>query len=221
MSPLRVLLVDSHILFRQGLSRIIAARPGLEVVGEASDGLEALEKTKALRPDIVVTDIPLPRCDGIELTRAIKALFPNVKVVILTLSENDGDLFEAIKLGADGYVLKSLDAEEFLSLLEGVTRGEVAITRSLATRVVREFAIIARNTSSQPALSRREREILRMVAEGASNKMIAADLFLAENTVKYHLSNILRKLGLRNRAQAAAYAIREGLASQNPRHQRI
>lgn len=214
MEAMRVLLVDNHVLFREGLARILTSQPHMQVVGEAGDGLEALEKTKALQPDLVITDIRLPRCDGLETTRLIKSLLPATKVVILTVSEEDGDLFEAIKVGADGYLLKSLSAEEFITLLEGVARGEVAITRSLASRVLREFATIARGAPKQPALSRREREILRMVAEGASNKMIASDLYVTENTVKYHLSNILKKLNLRNRAQAAAYAIREGLVEQ-------
>jgi DNA-binding NarL/FixJ family response regulator len=188
----------------------------IEVVGEASDGLEALEKARQLKPDIILMDIKMPRCDGLEATRLIKTEMPEIKIIILTVSADDEDLFEAIKSGAEGYLLKNIRAEEFLTLLSGVTgRGEAAISPLLATKIIEEFA---RQTTkrieaplSESELTERETDVLRLVVSGALNKEIAATLNITENTVKYHLRNIMEKLHLRNRAQAAAYAVSKGI----------
>ncbi|MDQ7827386.1 MAG: response regulator transcription factor [Armatimonadota bacterium] len=209
---MRVLLVDDHPLFRDGLRSLLQAR-GVQVVGEASDGQEALERAWQLRPDVVLMDITMPRMDGLEATRLIKARMPDVKVVILTVSDEDRMLFEAIKSGAQGYLLKNLRADEFFDLLSGIERGEAPITRRLASRILEEFAREPGGPSrpgTHDALTERERDVLRCVSQGASNREIAVMLRISENTVKYHMRNILEKLHLRNRAEVVAYAARRG-----------
>ncbi len=209
---MRVLLADDHPLFRDGVRSLLQAR-GVEVVGEAGDGQEALEAALRLRPDVILMDISMPRVDGLEATRLIKARLPEVKIVILTVSDEDRTLFEAIKSGAQGYLLKDLQAGEFFGLLAGIERGEAPISRSLAGRILEEFA---RRRGDRPAeeadeLTEREQEVLRAVSGGASNREVAAALHLSENTVKFHMKNILDKLHLRNRAEVVAYAARKGL----------
>ncbi len=217
IAPLRVLLVDDHALFRAGIASLLASRPGVEVVGEAQDGAEALEAARRLNPDIVLMDVHMPRMGGLEATRAISAELPRVKVVMLTVSDQDADLFEAIKSGAHGYLLKNLEPEELFDYLTGISRGEAPISRTMAAKILNEFASQAsRPKAPEPAeaeepLTPREREVLRLVAAGATNKEIASALTLTENTVKNHLRNILEKLHLENRTQAAAYALKKGL----------
>ncbi|MDR7409887.1 MAG: response regulator transcription factor [Armatimonadota bacterium] len=215
---MRVLLADDHVLFRDALRSLLEAR-GIEVVGEASDGQEAVERAWQVRPDVILMDITMPRMDGLEATRIIKARMPDVKVVILTVSDEDRVLFEAIKSGAQGYLLKNLRAEEFFELLGGVERGEAPITRRLAGRILEEFAR-DRGSRSRPGteetLTEREQDVLRCVSQGASNREIAALLQISENTVKYHLKNILAKLHLRNRAEVVAYAARHGWLPPEP-----
>jgi DNA-binding NarL/FixJ family response regulator len=210
---MRVLLVDDHALVRDGIASLLTAS-GIEVVGEASDGLEALEKTRRLKPDIVLMDIKMPRCNGLEATRLIKAEMPKVKIVILTVSDDEEDLFEAIKSGAEGYLLKNIKAEQFLALLSGVDKGEAAISPVVATKIMEEFARRIKGAglpTPETELTDREVEVLKLVASGALNKEIAATLNITENTVKYHLRNITEKLHLRNRAQVAAYAVSKGI----------
>jgi DNA-binding NarL/FixJ family response regulator len=211
---MKVLLVDDHALVRNGIASLLTARH-IEVVGEANDGLEALEKARQLQPDLILMDIKMPRCNGLEATRLIKAEMPQIKIIILTVSDDEEDLFEAIKSGAEGYLLKNLRAEKFFDLLSGVARGEAAISPLLATKILEEFARQAtRDTEPSPLKSEpteRETDVLRLVATGASNKEIAATLNITENTVKYHLRNIMEKLHLRNKAQVAAYAVSKGL----------
>jgi DNA-binding NarL/FixJ family response regulator len=210
----RVLLADDHPLFRDGLSTLLQAR-GMHVVGEASNGLEALEQARALKPDLVLMDVHMPQMNGLEATRLIKTEMPHTKIVILTVSDDDADLFEAIKSGAQGYLLKSLASQTFFEMLDGVARGEAPITRDLATRILGEFARHLRqedpSARREANLTEREKEVLRLVAEGSTNRDIAAKLNVTENTIKYHLKNILEKLHLRNRAQAVAYAMQTGL----------
>ncbi|MBI2867492.1 MAG: response regulator transcription factor [Chloroflexi bacterium] len=215
MTGLKVLLADDHPLFRDGIKSLLRAR-GIEVIGEASDGLEALEQTRRLRPDLVLMDINMPRCDGLEATRRLKAEFPDVKVVMLTVYDSDQKLFEAIKSGADGYLLKSLKSDEFFQLLTGISQGEAPLTRAIASRMLRELARVSQDKAiaKEVKLSEREIGVVQLVAKGATNKEIAATLGITENTVKYHLKNMLTKLHLQNRAQAAAYAVREGLGDQ-------
>lgn len=215
--PLRILLVDDHALFRAGIASLLASRKGLEVVGQAVDGQEALEAARQLKPDLVLMDLHMPGVNGIEATRNIRSELPQVKVVMLTVSDRDQDLFEAIKNGAHGYLLKNLEPEELFDYLAGVSRGEAPLSRTMAAKILSEFASQASRTRepspSQPSgdLTAREREVLRLVASGATNKEIAAALTLTENTVKNHLRNILEKLHLENRVQAAAYALKMGL----------
>lgn len=208
------MLVDDHALVRNGIASLLAARH-IEVVGEANDGLEALEKTRQFKPDLILMDIKMPRCNGLEATRLIKAEMPQIKIIILTVSDDEEDLFEAIKSGAEGYLLKNLRAEKFFDLLSGVARGEAAISPLLATKILEEFARQATRKTEPPPLkselTERETDVLRLVATGASNKEIASTLYVTENTVKYHLRNIMEKLHLRNKAQVAAYAVSKGL----------
>jgi two-component system nitrate/nitrite response regulator NarL len=217
MKPLRVMLVDDQVLFREGMVSLLETTPEkIQVVGEAENGLEATEKAKQLRPDLILMDIGMPRCDGLEATRQIKNQVPDVKIVMLTVSDHDSDLFEAIKAGAQGYLLKNLSAAQLFEMLDGVSRGEAPISRVTATRILEEFAQASREnvgagSSPSAQLTRREKEVLGLVVEGASNKDIADALIISESTVKNHLRNILEKLHVQNRVQAAVVAVREGL----------
>ena len=214
MERLRVLLVDDHDLFRKGIARLIDSQPDFAVVGEARDGREALAMALKLEPDVVLMDIEMPNWNGTEAARRIKAELPQVHVVMLTVSDEDSNLFEAIRAGASGYLLKSVKPEDLFRRLRGVTMGEAAMSPLLAARILREFAHLAQSPPVPQAvdgLSPRETEVLGLVAKGLTNREIGENLHIAENTVKNHLRNILDKLHLNNRAQAAAFAVRHGL----------
>ena len=226
---MRVLLVDDHPLFLEGLRNLLTAR-GIEVVGTAGDGLEALDKTRTLHPDTILMDVKMPRCDGVAATRLIKAQFPDVKIVILTVYEEDNILFEAIKSGASGYLHKSLDAKEFMDLLSSLERGEAPLSPGLSTRILEEFAKQAFRAGSaasaevdtqesQPSLTTRQVEILTLVAQGLTYKQIGTTLCLSERTVKYHVGEVLTRLHLKSRAEAIAYATRMGLTRRPPDRQ--
>ncbi|MBI4298112.1 MAG: response regulator transcription factor [Chloroflexi bacterium] len=203
---MKILIADDHPLFRDGIASLLKAK-GLDVVGQAEDGLEAVEKAKALRPDIVLMDIKMPRCDGLEAMRLIKVEQPELKVVMLTVSEEEEDVFEAMKSGAHGYLLKNVRSAEFFDLLSAVDKGEIVISPFLAGKILHEFAHKeARQVTSASELTAREEEVLHLVAKGAANKEIAQTLNITENTVKYHMKNIMSKLHLVNRAQMASYA---------------
>ncbi len=224
---MRVLLADDHLLFAEGLQNLLVSH-GVEVVGIARDGLEALELAKRERPDVVLMDIAMPRCDGLAATRLIKAELPDVKIVVLTMSESDESLFEAVKSGASGYLLKSLKAAELVEMLSDLERGEVALSPGLGARLLEEFARLAegaalpaRATPAAPAatpatppagqapyLTPRQQEVLRLVAGGMTYKEVGAALYISERTVKYHVRQILDLLHLENRAQVIAYAAR-------------
>ncbi len=216
---LRVVLVDDHILFRKGLKALLLDLENIEVIGEAGDGLEALEKARELMPDLILMDIAMPRCNGVEAARRIKEEMPHIKVVMLTVSDSDEDLFEAIKSGAQGYLLKNLEPDDLFEMLDGVSRGEAPISGQTAAKILKEFSLQAQRQSLAAAthngLTAREVEVLKMVAEGATNNEIASGLFITENTVKNHLRNILSKLHLQNRIQAAVYAVQKGLISDS------
>lgn len=210
---MRVLLADDHALFRAGIASLLQAW-GLEVAGEAANGVEALELARRLRPDLVLMDIAMPDCDGLEATRLIKADLPGTRIVMVTVSDDDEHLFEAVKSGAEGYLLKDMSREELRRTLEAVAAGAPALSPALAAKILREFARLAREGPAkepQDELTPRERDVLELVAEGATNREVAEALFLSEHTVGFHMKNILSKLHLRNRAQAVAYAIRAGL----------
>ncbi|MBI3741557.1 MAG: response regulator transcription factor [Chloroflexi bacterium] len=209
----RILLADDHPLFRDGVGALLRAR-GFEIVGEATDGAQAVERARELKPDLILMDIHMPQIDGLAATRAIISEMPETRIVMLTVSDEDADLFEAIKSGAHGYLLKNTDTQTFFNLLEGVARGEPPISKQLAGKILKEFARKMANSNGQTRqdiLSEREQQVLGLVAEGLINRDIAARLNLSENTIKYHLKNILQKLHLHNRAQAVAYALKSGL----------
>jgi DNA-binding NarL/FixJ family response regulator len=215
---MRVLIADDHGLFRDGMRSLLEAR-GIDVVGEARNGREAVELAQQLRPDVVLMDLTMPELSGLEATRLLSAQAPEIKVVVVTASEDDADLFEAIKSGAQGYIFKNLESSPFFGLLEGVTRGEPALTPRLAKKLLNEFArpsaAAAPHERAPEGLTSREREVLELLVEGVtSNRELAERLVVSENTVKYHLRNILDKLHVQNRAQVIAYAIRSGLVPQ-------
>lgn len=218
MSKIRVLLADDHELFREGLVNILNAQPDFEVVGQASDGLEVLVMARKLMPDLIVMDIGMPGCDGVEATQRVKDELPDVIIVMLTIRSEDDKLFEAIKSGAQGYLLKSIRSRELLSMLRGAVRGEAAITPALGGRMLEEFRRLSQQAPAAPedeaiALTHREQEVLSLVAQGASDKEIADALVISVHTVKTHMRNILSKLHLGHRHEAALYALREGLIS--------
>ena len=215
MDAIRVLLVDDHTLFRKGLARLLEKEKSFRVVGEAGNGAEAVSQAQALAPDLVLMDIHMPGTDGLQATRAITTALPATRVVMLTVSEEDKDLFEAIKSGAHGYLLKNVEPEALYAQLRGVFRGEAPLSRVTAAKILKQFAERSqkpRETAPGDDLTAREREVLELVVSGRTNKEIGAALTIAENTVKNHLKSILAKLHLDNRVQAAALAIQRGLA---------
>ncbi len=212
---LRILLVDDHVLFRRGIAALLATRQNLQVVGEAVDGLEAIVAARELIPDLILMDIHMPKCDGLEATRRITKELPHVKIVMLTVSDDDQNLFEAIKSGAHGYLLKDLEPYQLFDLLDSISRGETPLSGAMATKIYNEFTQpIQGSTKKQETgeeLTNREIEILQLIVEGMTNKEIASTLVISENTVKIHLRNILLKLHLKNRIQAAVHAVRQGI----------
>jgi two-component system NarL family response regulator len=219
---MRILLADDHGLFLEGLQNLLRAG-GFEVVGAARDGLEALQLARALRPDVILMDVRMPVCDGLVATRLIQAEMPECKIVMLTTSADDADLFEAIKSGASGYLLKNLEPNELFDYLAGLSRGEAPLSRELSARLLREFAQQAaaldehvaaglRGGPPGPELTPRQHEILVLVAEGLAYKEVGAALNLSEHTIKYHMGEVLQRLHLKNREQVIAYARRSGLA---------
>lgn len=210
---MRVIIADDHALFRDGLRSLLETR-GVDVVGEARNGREAVDQARAERPDIVLMDLTMPVMGGLEATRLISAELPGVNVVVLTASEEDTDLFDAIKSGAQGFLPKNLEAGAFFALLDGVTEGQPALTPGLARKVLKEFAQPSSPQAEQTTdgLTKREQEVLELLVQGiTSNRELADRSFVSENTIKYHLRNILTKLHLQNRAQVIAYALRHGL----------
>lgn len=217
---MRILLVDDHALFLQSL-RVLLSASGHEVVGLATDGMQALQQARGLRPDLILMDIDMPGCDGLAATRMIKAELPEIKIVMLTVSSSDEHLFEAIKSGACGYLLKSASADQFLQMIGQVARGGAALPPELAARVLDEFARQARGalaragTPAEPApdeLTPQQSEILTLLAQGSTYAQISEALCLSEATVRYHMGQIMDRLHLQNRSQVIAYAARHGLA---------
>lgn len=214
--PIKVMLVDDHPLFRAGLKQLLDMQEDMNVVGEAEDGTEVVERALAIKPDVVVMDIKMPGVGGIEATRRLKQALPQVKIIVLTVSEEDHHLFEALKGGAEGYLLKSIKPERLLDSLRGIMRGEKPFSPGIAELIIKEFSQGMQRASRTPeearvSLTTQEQRILIMVSKGYSNKEIAEALFIAEGTVKNHLHNILKKLHLQNRVQAAIYAMQEGM----------
>ena len=216
---MRILIADDHALFRDSLRSLLESQD-IEVVAEAKNGQEAVDLSWECKPDVVLMDLTMPEMDGLEATKRIASELPDVKVVILTASDEDSNLFEAIKSGAKGYLLKDLKSEQFFSLLEGVERGEPALTPSVARKLLDEFARPKKPTKEEydpDALTDREREVLELMVQGTtSNRRLAKHLGVSENTVKFHVRNILDKLHLHNRAQVVAYALRTRLVESPP-----
>ena len=216
MKRLRLLLVDDHALFREGLAALLSYQDDIEVIGEAEDAEGALKLVGALNPDVVLMDIDLPGEDGVVATRRVKAAWPDVSVVMLTVHDETDKLIDAIKAGADGYLLKNVRSTELVEQLRGVTRGEAAISRRIATQLLEEFRREDDPREPEAELTTRELEILTLVADCLSNSEIARRLFISEHTVKNHIKNILSKLNLRSRRQAATYGIARGWVRPTP-----
>ena len=212
--PIRVLVVDDQELFRRGLTMLLAVEDGLEVVGEAGDGLEGVELAERAAPDVVLLDVRMPKKSGIEACTAIKETVPSAKIIMLTVSDEEADLYEAVKSGASGYLLKDSSIEEVAQAVRVVADGQSLISPSMAIKLIDEFKQMAkpeRTTGPALRLTERELDVLRLVAQGHSNKEIAARLFISENTVKNHVRNMLEKLQLHSRMEAVMYAVRENL----------
>jgi DNA-binding NarL/FixJ family response regulator len=210
-------LVDDHALVRKGLANLLRAEPDFEVVGEAGDGVDAIAKAPDFRPDIILMDVRMPRMNGLDATPRILATLPAVKMVMLTVTEDEDAVFDAVKRGAQGYRLKSIEPQTLFDLLRGVLRGEAALSSGQATQILLEFARQSRRpaetVSPLAQLSGREQDVLALIADGRSNKEIATVLDLGDNTVKNYVKNILEKLHLENRVQAAVFAFEEDRAS--------
>jgi len=215
MAVTRVLLADDHQLFREGLANILNGQPDFEVIGEAGDGLEVFVMARELEPDLILMDVGMPGCNGVEATQRIKEAMPGITIVMLTVRDEDDNLFEAVKGGAQGYLLKSIRSWDLVEMLRAAMRGEAAITPALGGRMLEEFRRLNRQTRSEAdntiALTRREQEVLSLVAEGKTDQEIAAALHISIHTVKTHMRNILSKLQVSHRHEAALYAMREGL----------
>jgi DNA-binding NarL/FixJ family response regulator len=215
--PIRVLVVDDHALFRRGLEMVLIQEPDIEVVGEASDGEEAVELVSTLTPDVVLMDIRMPKGSGLDACTAIKDLVPSARIVMLTMSDDEADLYEAIKAGASGYLLKEIPVYEVAEAIRAVYTGQSLISPAMAGKLLTEFASMMRDTTEQPTAARaprltdRELEVLKLVARGLNNRDIAKELYISENTVKNHIRNILEKLQLHSRMEAVVYAVREKL----------
>ncbi|MFP3940638.1 MAG: response regulator [Thermoanaerobaculia bacterium] len=211
---MRLVIADDHALFRDSLRSLLTSH-GVEVLGEARNGKEAIDLAWRYKPDVVLMDLMMPEMDGLEATKRLVAELPEVKVVVLTASDDESNLFEAIKAGAKGYLLKDLEAQRFFLLLDGVAKGEPALTPTLARKLLDEFArpkSSTRDAYDPDALTEREQEVLELMVEGVtSNRRLAGELGVSENTVKFHVRNILDKLHLHNRAQVVAYALRHRL----------
>ena len=213
---IRVFVAEDHTVVRKGICALLTLEPGIEVVGEAANGREAVSRIERLHPDVVVMDLVMPEMDGIEAIRQIMARHPQARILVLTSFATDDKVFPAIKAGALGYLLKDSEPRDVVEAIRQVHRGESSLHPRIARKLMRELSRPAEQPPTADPLTEREMEILRLVAQGKSNREIADDLTVTEGTVRVHVSNILGKLHLASRTQATLYALREGLATLNP-----
>jgi NarL family two-component system response regulator LiaR len=212
---IRVLIADDHVVVREGVRSLINSEPGMEVVGEATDGIEAVLKARALHPDVILLDLVMPRQDGLAAIEEIKRENPEVRILVLTSFAEDDKVFPAIKTGALGYLLKDSSPQELLQAIRDIYRGQSSLHPTIARKLIRELSQPSELPPTEEPLSEREVDILQLVAKGLSNQEIGDKLVISERTVRTHVSNILNKLHLANRTQATLYALRVGLASLN------
>ncbi len=211
--PIRVLVADDDEVFRRGLAALEEMFPRVQIVGEAADGAEAVALASDLAPDILLMDVRMPKLSGIEAASRIREQVPTTRILMLTVSNEEEDLFDALKAGAVGYLLKGADLEEVKSAIEAVYQGESFVSPQMATKLIAEFTSLSKEqVERRPKITKREQEVLQCLAKGMSNKKIAEELYISENTVKNHVRNILEKLQLESRIEAATYAIRRNIA---------
>jgi NarL family two-component system response regulator LiaR len=214
--PIRILIADDHQLVRQGLIALLSVKPGVEVIGQAADGVETVELAHLLGPDIILLDLLMPRKSGIEATREIKADNPDARILIITSFAEDENVYQAIKAGALGYLLKDSSPQELMQAIHDVCDGRLSLHPNIALKLIEELNRPTDSPPTQDPLTEREVEVLKLVAKGRSNQEIAEELIVSERTVGAHVSNILSKLHLANRTQAALYALRKGLTDLSP-----
>lgn len=208
---MKVLVADDHALFRDGIISLLTAAD-YHVIGQVGDGDEAVQATAELNPDLVLMDIDMPKLNGLEALKKIKEHNPLTRVVMLTVSDNDENIMTAIKMGADGYLLKDLSSKDFLECIQGLEQGNLAVTKKTATQLISRFQnLLKKCDGEKEVLTTKEVEVLELVGNGSSTKDIAKKLYISENTVKYHVRNILQKLGANNRAEAISHAVQKGL----------
>ena len=215
MTPIRILIADDHPIVRRGMKSLLELKPSLKIVGEAEDGLEAVEKARDLKPDVILLDLMMPRMSGLETIEAIKAEDPNARILVVTSFADDNNVLPAIKAGARGYLLKDANGEMLLQAITDVYNGQSSLHPTIARKLIDEINQPPTNSTpkTEDPLSVRETEVLKYVAQGLSNQEIAAELVISEGTVRIHVSNILSKLHLASRTQATLYALKEGLAN--------
>jgi DNA-binding NarL/FixJ family response regulator len=212
--PIRVVVVDDHELFRRGLTMLLGAEDDIEVVGEAGDGVAATELAAATAPDVILMDVRMPKGSGIEACATLKTIAPTARIIMLTVSDEEADLYDAVKNGASGYLLKQSSIDEVAQAIRVVADGQSLISPSMAVKLLNEFKQMSdsdREQVSTPRLTARELEVLKLVSQGLNNRLIAKELFISENTVKNHVRNILEKLQLHSRIEAVMYGVRENL----------
>lgn len=213
MEPIKVLIVDDHRLVREGLAAMLSLQKDLQVVGQAANGDEALSRCRSLQPDVVLMDISMPGMNGIVATRLIRQKYLNTKVIMLTMLDQEAYVYEAVKAGATGYLLKNVGMEELARAIRDVHRGDASLHAKAQAQLIKEYAALAKQSRETYGLSERELEVLQLLADGHTNREIAEKLYISAQTVKTHIAHIFEKLGVRDRAEAVASALRRGLVT--------